>query len=108
MTRNCGNCEHSLFFHEHGQCMRKGCDCVQFTSSLTEREREILVGLARGLTLKECAAELNIATKTAEAHRYNLYQKAGAHSIAAMIGIALRKGWLKLEQLPGEEYAANN
>jgi DNA-binding CsgD family transcriptional regulator len=47
---------------------------------LTDREREMVALIARGLANKEIAAELGIAAATVRTHIYNLFQKAGARS----------------------------
>jgi DNA-binding NarL/FixJ family response regulator len=45
--------------------------------TLTGAEREVLVGLAKGLTLRELASEKNRAYKTMAAHKYNATEKLG-------------------------------
>lgn len=52
--------------------------------SLTPREREVLVRVARGLTNKETAAELGISTRTVEAHRDSLSRKLGIKTVAGL------------------------
>jgi FixJ family two-component response regulator len=54
---------------------------------LTPREREVLKGLLRGLRTREVAAELGLATKTAEEHRANLMHKMHASTIAELISM---------------------
>ena len=48
--------------------------------ALTEREREILARLARGLTLRDTARELEISEKTVDSHLRNIREKLGLHS----------------------------
>ncbi len=45
--------------------------------SVTDREREILELLRRGLANKEIAAQLGITVKTVKAHLSSLFQKIG-------------------------------
>jgi DNA-binding NarL/FixJ family response regulator len=59
---------------------------------LTAREFEILRLLAEGKKNKEIASQLGIAVRTAEAHRANIMQKLGFHSLADLIHYALRHG----------------
>lgn len=61
---------------------------------LTEREREVLIWLARGLSSKEVAAQLDISVRTVETHRANLMHKLGVKSVALLIQVALREGLL--------------
>lgn len=56
---------------------------------LTRREREILKLLADGLSVKEIASGLGRSVKTAEVHTYNLMQKLGVHTRAAVIKYAI-------------------
>lgn len=51
--------------------------------SLTEREREVLVLLARGLTNKEIAKELTITTNTVKRHLKSLFAKLNVNTRSA-------------------------
>ena len=64
--------------------------------SLTEREREVLILLARGLSTKEIAARLDIGARTVETHRSNLMRKLGVRSVALLTQVAIREGILDL------------
>ena len=44
---------------------------------VSERELEVLVGLARGQVPKRIAGDLGIGVKTIYVHRNNLFQKLG-------------------------------
>lgn len=57
---------------------------------LTGREMEVLRRLARGMTNKELAAELDMSVRTAESHHANLMAKLGVNSLADLIRIAVR------------------
>jgi two-component system nitrate/nitrite response regulator NarL len=59
---------------------------------LTPREREVLVGIARGLTSKEIAAEFDISSRTIETHRAALMRKLELRSIALLTQLAIREG----------------
>ncbi len=61
---------------------------------LTDREREVLQGLARGLSSKAIAGELAISVRTVETHRANLMHKLGVKSVALLIQVAIRDGIL--------------
>jgi DNA-binding NarL/FixJ family response regulator len=62
------------------------------TPTLTPREREVLVGVARGLANKEIAATLGIATRTVEAHRESLGKKLGIRTTAGLTRYCLEHG----------------
>jgi len=59
---------------------------------LTLREREVLAGIARGLTSKEIAAEFDISARTVETHRAALMRKLELRSIALLTQLAIREG----------------
>ena len=46
---------------------------------LSDREREILVLLAEGQSLKDIATQLNLSVKTVDAHKVNLMRKLDLH-----------------------------
>ena len=60
--------------------------------SLTDREREVLRHVARGLTTKEIAAELGIGMRTVDSHRANLMRKLDLRSVARLTQFAIREG----------------
>jgi DNA-binding NarL/FixJ family response regulator len=59
---------------------------------VTPRQRDVLSGLARGLTAKEIAAELHLSPRTVEAHKYQLMERLGIQTSAELIQYALRHG----------------
>lgn len=59
---------------------------------LTPREKDVLAGVARGLTNKAIAAELGISRRTVEAHRESLMRKLQIHSVAGLTRFALETG----------------
>jgi len=59
---------------------------------LTPRERDVLDGVARGLTNKAIAAELGISRRTVEAHRESLMRKLEIHNVAGLTKFALEAG----------------
>ncbi|MGE5313571.1 MAG: response regulator [Acidobacteriota bacterium] len=59
--------------------------------TLTPREREVLTLLCDGKTNKEIAQMLFISVRTAEHHRQMVMKKTGAHTVADLIKMAIRK-----------------
>jgi DNA-binding NarL/FixJ family response regulator len=59
---------------------------------LTARERQVLVGVARGRTNKEMAQELGISHRTVESHRESLMRKLDVYTVAGLTKIALEEG----------------
>lgn len=62
---------------------------------LTPREREILHRIADGLSAKEIAVELDLSTKTVEAHRTSLMRKLGVRKATELVRYALRHGLIE-------------
>ena len=60
--------------------------------SLTPRQREVLKLISQGMTMKEIAVELNISTRTAESHKYEMMEALGVETTAELIRYALRLG----------------
>ena len=60
--------------------------------ALTPRERDVLDGVARGLTNKAIGAELGISRRTVEAHRESLMRKLEIHNVAGLTRFALEAG----------------
>lgn len=59
---------------------------------LTPRQREVLQLLAAGHTMKEIAGRLNISTRTAESHKYEMMEGLGVESTAELIQYAIKLG----------------
>jgi DNA-binding NarL/FixJ family response regulator len=58
---------------------------------LSNREREILVLLAGGDSLKDIARRLNLSVKTVDAHKVNIMRKLDLHDRSELIRYAIRK-----------------
>ena len=56
---------------------------------LSEREREVLGGVATGLSNELIARQLGISSRTVEIHRANMLQKLGANHTSEAIRIAI-------------------
>jgi len=63
---------------------------------LSEREREVLAWLSRGLTNREIGVRLGIAESTVKTHLAGLYAKLGVSDRAGAVAEAARRGVLRL------------
>lgn len=62
---------------------------------LTEREQQVLVLIAEGLTAPAIAARLQLAPGTVKTHLSHLYEKLGVSDRAACVAEAMRRGLLE-------------
>ena len=81
--------------HELGQLLRAGSTLGRPLDLLTDRERDVLRLVARGLSTKEIAARLDISPRTVDTHRANLMRKLGLRSVALLTQFAIREGLLQ-------------
>ncbi len=65
-------------------------------SLLTAREREVLQLMAEGKTTNQIAECLCVSVKTVEAHRKQIMNKSGIHSVAELTKYAIRQGLTSL------------
>ena len=72
-----------------------GKTAMEPPSILTERESQVLEGVARGERSKEIAVHLGISERTVKAYLASIYDKLGVDSRAAAIAVAAQKGLLK-------------
>jgi len=67
-------------------------------AQMSNRERQVLIHLAQGLSNKEIASALNIGVRTVEAHRERLMSKLDIHSVAGLTKYAISKGLVILNE----------
>ena len=63
---------------------------------LTERQREILTLIAQGSSAKEIAYQLDISTKTVEAHRAQIMERLHLHDVPGLVKFAIQTGLISL------------
>ena len=63
---------------------------------LSEREREILIAVCRGLSNQEIADELFISKRTVDKHRANILEKTGCKNTASLVVFAIRNGIVEI------------
>jgi DNA-binding NarL/FixJ family response regulator len=66
---------------------------------LTDREREVLTLIARGLTNQQIGEKLFISIKTVQAHRANLMEKLDLHDAVELTKFAIKSGLVSLDEL---------
>jgi DNA-binding NarL/FixJ family response regulator len=67
--------------------------------SLSERETEIVVLAARGLSNHQIAQELHISEATVKRHLANVYEKIGVRSRSEAVRMALMEQWIGLAEI---------
>jgi DNA-binding NarL/FixJ family response regulator len=67
--------------------------------ALSEREMEIVVLAARGLSNDQIARELNLAPATVKRHLANVYAKIGVRSRSEAVRTALMEQWIGLSEI---------
>jgi DNA-binding NarL/FixJ family response regulator len=67
--------------------------------ALSERESEILVLAARGLSNEQIATELYISEATVKRHLANVYAKIGVHSRSEAVRMALVEQWIGIHDI---------
>ena len=65
-------------------------------AALTNREREVLTLVAKGLSNKEIANNLGVGVRTVETHRERIIRKLNIHSVAGLTRFAIAKGLITL------------
>ena len=67
--------------------------------ALSERETEILVLAARGLSNDRIAEELHLAPATVKRHLANVYEKIGVRSRSEAVRMALMEQWIGIGEI---------
>jgi FixJ family two-component response regulator len=69
-------------------------------ASLSPREQDVFDGVVAGLLNKQVGAELGISEITVKAHRGRVMRKMEAQSVAELVGMAARLGFVSSMQRP--------
>jgi DNA-binding NarL/FixJ family response regulator len=67
--------------------------------TLSERETEVLVHVARGLTNYQIANEMHLAESTVKRHLANIYEKVGVGSRSEATRVALQEMWIGISEI---------
>jgi DNA-binding NarL/FixJ family response regulator len=67
--------------------------------TLSERESEVLVLAARGLSNYQIATEMHLAEGTVKRHLANIYEKVGVRSRSEATRLALQEMWIGISEI---------
>jgi two-component system response regulator FixJ len=62
---------------------------MKYGEALTDREREVVNFIVKGLTCKEIATRFGVSSRTIEVHRHRAMTKLGARNTADLVRITL-------------------
>lgn len=60
--------------------------------AVTDREREIIIDMADGLTCRQSARQRGISRRTVEVHRHNIFKKTGMSRATEVVAAFIRGG----------------
>ena len=95
VSRQAGG-QHAVISMPRGLLERMG---EEPAGALSERETEVLVLAARGLSNDQIAEELHLAPATVKRHLANVYQKIGVRSRSEAVRTALIEQWIGLGEI---------
>ena len=75
--------------------------CAGRGARLTEREKTVMQGIARGLSSKEISTELSLSVHTVVNHRTRLMKKTGLRGVAQLSRYAVQLGLVEDLEGPG-------
>lgn len=70
-------------------------------TDLTPREKEVIIGIVKGLSNKEIAAEINVSVNTVMTHRRNIASKLRIHSPAGLTIYAIVSKLVTIDEIKG-------
>ena len=57
---------------------------------LSDREKEVLLMICRGMSTQKIAASLGLSKRTGDSHRANIRAKTGCRNAASLVAYAIR------------------
>lgn len=79
--------------------MQKDADDGDGRKELSPREKEVVVGIVKGLSNKEIAGAMNVSVNTVMTHRRNISSKLKIHSSAGLTIYAIVSKLVSLEEV---------
>jgi len=86
------------FADEESEHQQKEQSKSGYSSTLSERECEVLKYIALGKTHQQIAEELHISTRTVDTHRNNIMRKTNLHDTASLVRYAIHEGIISIPQ----------
>ena len=74
-------------------------DSGEKSSALSQREKDVVVSIAKGMSNKEIASQMNVSVNTVMTHRRNISAKLKIHSPAGITIYAIVSKLVKLEDI---------
>jgi DNA-binding CsgD family transcriptional regulator len=68
----------------------------QSRKQLSDREMDIVKLVADGKTYREIAQILGLSSKTVDCHSQKIKRKTQCHSVALLVRLAIKNGWVEL------------
>ncbi|WP_295728331.1 LuxR C-terminal-related transcriptional regulator [uncultured Muribaculum sp.] len=69
------------------------------TKALSQREKEVVIGIVKGMSNKEIASEMNVSVNTVMTHRRNITAKLQIHSAAGLTIYAIVSKLVRLDEI---------
>jgi two-component system nitrate/nitrite response regulator NarL len=88
----------TLFSHVADQALSRGRRGVKAAVRMTARERQVIESIADGLSNKEIAGRLHIATHTVKSHVHNILEKLRVERRADAVTRAIGPRWYGAER----------
>jgi DNA-binding NarL/FixJ family response regulator len=67
---------------------------------LSDREQQVAILVAKGLTSRTIARELGLCLKTVSNHRRNIFRKLAIHDAVSLTRHAVSSGWVSVDETP--------
>lgn len=74
-------------------------DSINVQKELSPREKEVVIGVAKGLSNKEIANFINVSVNTVMTHRRNISSKLEIHSPAGLTIYAIVTGLVSMDEI---------
>lgn len=80
----------------------KQSDSSDSSDELTPREKEVVIGVVKGLSNKDIASALNVSVHTITTHRRNIASKLQIHSASALTIYAIVRKLVSIDEIKSQ------